>query len=489
MTAETWRALLDQAPVVAGFGSAHLRCPGEVSTGISHDAAGTVVSVPVGTAAVLTLTDPAYITVDDQVLERLTALAALASAALAESGRLAAETAAERRLSELVGGPGGLAALVAACAELTGKVTALFGVQDRLIATESPPGASPIRLRSLAEIGERDGLVPASRHGLTRRHLVVPAVHRGETFGWLVLVEHPSVLRPEDRLVAERTAVHAGTEFAVQRRVAAAAWNARSSLARQLIRGSSTMDDLRASGEYLGVDTKARRVLAYVIGCANAERLAHAVEERLGAEVLATRGSEGVLLLIEATETGMAARTKAALRAVAAELPGCASLVAGVSPVSEPAKLGRAYREAQEAARCVNRFVGPSSPRVLAADDLGPARLFVANSAVAAVREYLHDILGPLLTGETAEADLLSTLQQFFDSGRSVRVSAARLGVHENTVRLRLARVRHATGLDVAADANDQLSVQTALLVLRLQGHPALPSFDEGLSDHGRKTA
>jgi hypothetical protein len=40
------------------------------------------------------------------------------------------------------------------------------------------------------------------------------------------------------------------------------------------------------------------------------------------------------------------------------------------------------------------------------------------------------------------------------------------------------------TGLDVAADADDQLSVQVALLVLRLQGHSVLRSFEtEGAAD------
>jgi hypothetical protein len=76
--------------------------------------------------------------------------------------------------------------------------------------------------------------------------------------------------------------------------------------------------------------------------------------------------------------------------------------------------------------------------------------------------------------------DLLMTLQCYFDASRSVRASATQLGVHENTIRLRLARVTTATGLDVAGDANDQLSVQTALLVLRLQGHPTLPRFGTG---------
>jgi len=88
-------------------------------------------------------------------------------------------------------------------------------------------------------------------------------------------------------------------------------------------------------------------------------------------------------------------------------------------------------------------------------------------------------VIGPLLTGEEGTAGLLRTLHVFYETGRSVRLSAARLSIHENTVRYRLARVHALTGLDVAADAGDQLTVQMSLLVLRLQGHAALPSFEE----------
>ncbi|MGX6448509.1 PucR family transcriptional regulator, partial [Patulibacter sp. S7RM1-6] len=144
----------------------------------------------------------------------------------------------------------------------------------------------------------------------------------------------------------------------------------------------------------------------------------------------------------------------------------------------DPRGMPRAYREARETARCLAAFVAADDgPRVLAADDLGPARLFVANGDAAAIDRFVTDAVGPLLDGAEGTGDLLRTLQAFFDHGRSVRGSAADLGVHENTIRYRFARIHGLTGLDVAADPNDQLTVQTALLVLRLRGHAALPSF------------
>lgn len=71
-------------------------------------------------------------------------------------------------------------------------------------------------------------------------------------------------------------------------------------------------------------------------------------------------------------------------------------------------------------------------------------------------------------------ADLLLTLGVFFDLSRSVRRSAQRLGVHENTIRYRLARVEELTGLAVASNSEHQLTVQLSLLILRIIGSPAL---------------
>jgi DNA-binding PucR family transcriptional regulator len=113
---------------------------------------------------------------------------------------------------------------------------------------------------------------------------------------------------------------------------------------------------------------------------------------------------------------------------------------------------------------------------VVSVDDLGPARLFLAHSDVPAVQRYIQDVLGRLLVDTPTHLNLLRTLRHFFETGRSVRDSAALLGVHENTVRLRLAKVAEVTGLDVIGDANHQLSIQTALLALWLTGHPGLTS-------------
>jgi DNA-binding PucR family transcriptional regulator len=123
---------------------------------------------------------------------------------------------------------------------------------------------------------------------------------------------------------------------------------------------------------------------------------------------------------------------------------------------------------------CLRSLAREPSAHVLTADDLGPGRLLLASSNRAEARRFSRDALGALLADDEGTRDLLRTLQVFFDSGRSVRRSALALGVHENTIRYRLARIEDVTALAVATSSDDQLSAQLALLVLRLDG--ALPA-------------
>jgi hypothetical protein len=404
---------------------------------------------------------------------------------------------AELHLADAVAEGGGISGLVRAADELTANPLWLIDPRRRLVARSRGSLGSDFRTPDLDLLLGHAGpleltapqpqvVAPQPAQGIARRHLLVPITRSGCLFAWLVVAEVSARFTRDEVALAARVAFHLAGEYAVQRRVARASWNARSALARQLVRGSVRDDDLASTAEYLGVRADASRVLVYIADgpdgdSGDEERLSQRIAGDLGVEVLGTRGREGTILLVEAAEdaagVSFVQRVKRTVRQVLVEL-GQPSSVVGVSAVTRPGALQRSYRETREVALCVDRFAR-SGDRVIAVDDLGPARLFVANSDVGSVRRYVRDVLGSLLTDGTGHADLLRTLQSFFDTGRSVRESAARLRVHENTVRLRLAKVHDLTGLDVAGNANDQLSAQTALLVLRLEGHPAIPPFDE----------
>lgn len=130
-------------------------------------------------------------------------------------------------------------------------------------------------------------------------------------------------------------------------------------------------------------------------------------------------------------------------------------------------------------------FAGADAPRVLSADDLGAGRVVIASVDREEAERFASHTLQGLTDGSDASTTLLRTLRTFFDCSRSVRRSAEALDVHENTVRYRLARIGEITGLDVAADSHDQLTVQLAVLVLQLQGRcdwgSAEPADDDEL--------
>jgi sugar diacid utilization regulator len=315
---------------------------------------------------------------------------------------------------------------------------------------------------------------------------VAPVDLAGDRWGWLVVLEHPRRLGAFDELVARRAARHVALELTAQARAASTAWDARSLLARQLIRGTQD-EDVRRGAEHLGIDLTAPRVVGFVTlphhrgAGLDATRIVDALAARAGGEVLATKGPQGVALLIDVHPDRAPIRAVRALKVALAEVceaAGVREAIAGLSAICrEPRAVPRAYREACEVTACIDTL--SATRRILAADDLGPGRLFVAHGDAAALGQFVDDVLGPLLTGADAGGDLLGTLDVFYATGRSIRASAQRLAVHENTVRYRLARVRDITGLDVAANAADQLSVQMALLVLRLRGHEGLSPIDD----------
>lgn len=404
---------------------------------------------------------------------------------------------AELHLAQALASGGGISGLVNVASEILTNPLWLIDPRRRVVARSVDARGSGFRAPDVDLLLEEHGPVdlnssgplivqPQPARGLARRHLLMPVARDESLFAWLVVAEVTSRLTREDAALAQRTAFHLATEYVVQRRVARASWNARSALARQMVRGSSRDDDLAEAADYLGVQADADRVLVYIADppgeeSRDEELVSERVARDLGVEVLGTRGREGTILLIEVVDddsrVGFVQKVKRVMKQAMAE-SGETDTIVGVSAVSRASALQRSYRETREVVLCVDRFAR-GSERVIAVDDLGPARLFVANSDVGSVKRYVQDVLGALLGDAPGSADLLRTLQCFFDAGRSVRESALRLGIHENTVRLRLAKIHDLTGLDVAADSNDQLSAQSALLVLRLEGHPAIPPFEE----------
>lgn len=410
---------------------------------------------------------------------------------------------AEHHLSAALLGGGGASAIVELVAQLTGKPTALYDTDGKAVAKagvlemdvrlfEDHRGETPGAIFPDAVAGSCVSIAPRLIDGIRHRHIAAPIDVSSQRWGWLLVMEHPSRFTGFDEFLTRRAATYLALELGGRRQVTVSTSDARETLARQLLRGTEDDEDMRRNAEYLGISLQAPRVVAYVTrrrpsadaAAVDTERLLSELRKRVSGELLAMSAADGVALVIDVSAGEPARpelrRIKAALGAVCAQLESDHDeLVTGLSGVCrEPAAVAGAYREAREVARCVGSFADASSYRILTADDLGPARLLISNVNSEVAVRFVDDSVGPLLGGGAATDELLRTLEAFYETGRSVRLSSERLGVHENTIRYRLARVEALTGFDVGGDADDQLTVQVALLVLRLQGHSVLRRFD-----------
>jgi sugar diacid utilization regulator len=402
------------------------------------------------------------------------------------------------RLTSLVLTGSNLAEIADAVAELTGKPCEIYDVEHRRLATGTPPGdedgaawrpldraardhlAVQAAVDALGEKGS--GVIgPFPEEGFEHRYLVAPIVTRDEVWGSLAIIEYGRAFGALDAHIARRAATNVALELVAERRAANAEWDARASLAGDLIRGTSDITAVTRRAEYLGVDLGAPHVVCLVR--VQREGTLPSIAEVAGAfaarapsrGALAAPVAEGIVVIARLDERLAESEPVRAAREMAEgvldDLGWDKAALIAIGPRCTSAEgYARAYEEARQVMSCLKTFAEGDRSVVLATDDLGPGRLFLASSTPAEADRFVRDALGALVTSDDAAlADVLETLQVFFESSRSVRRAAQRLNVHENTIRYRLARIKELTGLAIGSDANDELTAHLALLILRMQ--------------------
>ncbi len=397
--------------------------------------------------------------------------------------------AVDDRFTKLVVSGGSLPEVAAAVTELTDKPCAIFDTEMLCLAAAGDdcpavPGTrhlltEPEVAAAIAAVEPQSPAVigPFRRLGLAERMLICPVTVRDSRIATLVLFARGSGLRSGDALIGRRVAGIVALEINAERRAAAAEWNARSALAAQLLRGSHDMPSVERRANYLGVRLEHPHVVC-LFGARDSEELelpdpetiSRSLAERASdLTILATGAVEGVALIAEVPAASTLHESIDLLREMVAEvcveLDPDRRLAVGLSRSCRGVDdFLRGYDQARQVFNCMSL----TSEVALGADDLGPGRLFLAAASTEEALRYADDALGSL-TEPDAPPELLETLVAYFDEARSIRRSAVRLNVHENTVRHRLTRIEEATGLEVSLESDDQLTAQIALLVLHLR--------------------
>jgi sugar diacid utilization regulator len=403
--------------------------------------------------------------------------------------------AIEDRLATLVLKGANLHEITEAVAELTGKPTMVVDAGMRPLATAGTDGEGGAvldrvltRIRHDAELvaaitgiqGRRPAVIDSAGGGkLPKRMMGMPIMVGSDAWGYLVVIEQGGWFNAHDRIVARRAGTIVALEMSAERRAADAEMRAQETLARDLIVGTDDPASLLRRANFHGLHLTAPHVvMLFATGERQKALSSNRVLKVLGAvhperTPLVVGVEDGVAAVVElAPAEGESAGIGEAKRIAAAALEALAAKGAASVAISgicdEAAQYPGSYREAQQVSRCISVFCPPDSYRVLASADIGAARLLLSGTSKEDAERFARDTLGELL--DPGMEDLLATMQMFFAASRSVRRSAELLAVHENTIRYRLGRIREVTHLDVAGDADDQLTLQLGLLILRLVG-------------------
>ncbi len=140
--------------------------------------------------------------------------------------------------------------------------------------------------------------------------------------------------------------------------------------------------------------------------------------------------------------------------------------------ISRPAKeLGafrRAYDEAKQSFEIGRALAGNRNSTVTHYDELGLLRFVQMSETSVEIRSYCIDMLGPLLEHDRrSSAKLLETLRVFLESNQNHAEAARALGIHYNSLRYRLKRIRQLIG-DIFEEPQRRLAVEVALHLYQL---------------------
>jgi GAF domain-containing protein len=444
---------------------------------------------------------------DDQTVELGAAFASLAAVAIAQArandevrghlvglarqneqlrriGRL------DDRLDDIALRGAGITEIAAATGREASRPCAIHDERGELLATDdaahptgsfpTPSATDPARTGSyaaaLAAVDAAPAIIgPFPGEGLTTRYLVAPVHESGRRIGHVALAERGSRFSAVDVHLARRAATHIALDAAARRRAAAADEERRRHLVADLLRTGTAHEAIRLRAASGGL----RDDLDYVVALltptgtdAGSDVIRRAAAQLRAADQLAIVGAStagaGIAIVLPAPTDGTAALRRDLTSAIADLGAPVQLAVSAPRPLSG---LPAALREAERVAACQRTFAGARTP-VLCADELGVAQLYLANTRADDALQFALDTLGPI-ADDPAEATLLETLLAHAEAGGSVRATAERQGVHENTVRYRLARTAELTGLDVLGDDADRATARTAAVILRLAGrHP-----------------
>jgi sugar diacid utilization regulator len=376
------------------------------------------------------------------------------------------KTAIHDRFTQVALNGDGYQGVVDALFELTGLPASIEDRRGLVIASAGPTGAA---VRRATFTARRDSLVQAaavSRRPMRvgDRFLTVVRPHP-DVVGLLMLVDPSNLAGRQEEVALEHGATVLAIELARLHGLAETELRLGRSLVSDLVHGRT--DDAVARARALGHDLqRPHRVVVLSIDPRglSADDALLLVREALSGSV-AARGGAPAPLLLQSGHTVVALVTaKAADSGVLTALLGDLGRKSrmGVGALCQSAAdFPRSYREAQVALRLAQNVRGTAV--ALRYDELGVYQLLSEVADPRSLDAFVRRWIGAILDYDAArDADLVSTLTAFLESGGSHEATARALTLGRSTVRYRVRRIQEISGWDLSdPDTRFQLQLAT----------------------------
>jgi sugar diacid utilization regulator len=398
-----------------------------------------------------------------------------------------------QRLTNAVLDGASIPSVVALLSELSAKPVVLYTESWEVLAWHAPAALNTTRppvltarvrqvpsvRRALATLSAScpSTVVPPTAAGrLGPRHLVCRLVIEGQPSGHLAIVEVGRALEDRDSKLAEHGATVLSLQILSERRQAEAEGQAREDYLSDLLHSSRAPEQLVRRGPHFGIDLSRPHVLVRFSLDGGRSSLSPSVGRKLlvrqmtsvlGRPVAAAVSLPGAVVVLASLEpAAVPGELRDAVAEVRSSLAGRldirTAIVSGLClNVADFPLAHRELREIDELARSFGWAGG-----VLTADELGLFRVVAASGRAKEAVHFAHAFIRPVRANDDT---LLSTWRAFIRAEGRVQATADELGVHENTVRYRMGKIRRLTNQDPAG-LDSMLQARMAFQTLDLAG-------------------
>lgn len=402
-----------------------------------------------------------------------------------------------RQLTQITSRNEGMAELVNEMARLTNKAVI---VQDKrlqiLFSSVQPQFVGywdeietflrkgdnlPVEMQDRLRVSEMDAPVLMQAlpiAGIAR--YVAPIITKEIGRGYLSIVGHDSDLDEIDLLVAEHGAAACAIEMAKAKAISDAEKRLRGTFLERLLFGDVSQQEAVQQGERLehdmnrahlalvlkwqGDKTASMRRLETIVNTVVSNNKAHALVWQR------ERENEVIVFLAvdEADPIGLGLKlAKAFPVEVNRQYPGYHIAIGLGQPASDVASWRRSYGEAVQARDLAVRL---HTDTPLYIGDLGVYQLLIRLNDKERLMGFCEQTLGPLIDYDMRQhADLIKTLEAFFQCHGNLSKTADMLIVHRNTLLYRMNRINEIARVDLDRP-EIRLAFQLALTIRRLMG-------------------